>query len=207
MPGSRVVWIVVLTGLAFCVGAALNGLAQNMPSLIGFARYQEFGPRVTVVIMLGVLLQAVVGCTGLAWLMREFYPPVRMWLIGVTSVVLGTLLPVAAAGGWYLVFLPLAGVLVGALLGVQLRRRGPGPVTVAVLWCFLGYLAASAALLAGGGLFFALAERLYESTGVRVEPWLSVMTFPSFLMGAGMAMGVVRTIAPRNVNRANESIG
>ena len=170
-------------------------------SVAGMSRIPFLGPldpseAAWVGVAVPLVVQAVVGCGALAWAFRAWYPALRMWRIGVVSVVLGSALLVAG-GDFYFFLLPLAGLLVGILLGLLLRLDRAGRMVVAG---FGGYTLALVSAFVGSGLLYELGVQVSDALGLDLgEAALNSVGFvlPDAVIGAALAFGVWWSMRPK----------
>ena len=189
VPGRVGLVAALVTGAGFAVGGI---------SRIPFLGPRSFSEAAWVGLALPLAVQAIIGCGALAWAFRAWYPALRMWWISVASVVLGSALLVAG-GEFYLLLLPLAGLLVGVLLGLLLRLDHPGRMIVAG---FGGHTLALLSAFAGSGLLYEFGARVSDTLGLDLgEAALNSVGFvlPDAVVGATLAFGVWWSMRPKRV--------
>ncbi len=178
---SELVTTALLGGIAFAVG----GLVRLPLAAVGES---DSAVVVLSVLMLSIALQAGVGFSVLSRRFADRYAQRRMWVSGVAAVSLGMLVPVALFGPLYVLFLFIAGVCVGGLLGLLLKIERASLKLTAV--CGGGYFLAMVAMLGSLYVLASLAGPVDESGAGALLLASVPVALGDFVIGVTLALGV-----------------
>ena len=108
--------ISLLTGIGFAVG----GLFRTFLELT-LASEENF-LLIFIAIWIGFIVEAVIGLTVLAKLLRAVYPFKKLWLAGVGAFAVGILIPALLLNQFFIILLILPGFLIGLFFTMFLKE-------------------------------------------------------------------------------------
>lgn len=109
--------VVLLTGLAFVIGGFFRTFLE-----LTLAREGKF-LLIFIAIWIGFLVEAVVGITVLASILRGVYPFKKLWMAGVGAFAAGILVPALIINQFFVILLILPGFLIGLFFSMFLNER------------------------------------------------------------------------------------
>lgn len=109
--------VVLLTGLAFVVGGFLRTFLE-----LTLTREENF-LLIFIAIWIGFLVEAAVGISVLASLLRKVYLVKKLWIAGVGAFAAGILIPALLMNQFFMAFLIFPRFLIGLFFSMFLNER------------------------------------------------------------------------------------
>jgi len=106
-----------LTGLVFVFGGLFKTLLE-----LHLIKTESFF-LTFIAIWFGFLVQSAIGMAALAFLLRKYYPFVKLWLAGTGAFALGILFPALLMNQFFYALLLLPGLLVGMFFRLLLNEQ------------------------------------------------------------------------------------
>ena len=174
--------LTLITGLAFMVGGVIN-----YP--LSYLAYGEASAFMTILsIVLRYLVQAIIGCFALAWQLRQQYPFKKLWLMGVSSIILGILIPAILMNQFFYALLVFPGLLIGLAFGMFLWEIQA--VWIMIATCSISMLIANIYYMGTGASLQSFNVWFIDKFGQYWTSNMLIEAIPNFLLGAGIALGV-----------------